>query len=240
MRVGVVIFPGSNCDHDCHHAAQVMGMDAEYIWHATRDISGFDCIILPGGFSYGDYLRAGAVARFSPIMEAVTRFAERGGLVLGICNGFQILLEAGLLPGAMMRNRNLKFICKTIHLRVENAGTPFTGACAPGQVLAVPIAHGEGNYYIDPEGLRELNANKQVVFRYCDPHGAVTDEANPNGSCDNIAGIINREGNVLGMMPHPERCVERVLGGEDGRFVFASLLRRWSRGGGYDAGCALA
>jgi len=194
------------------------------IWHKDTLPAGLDAVVIPGGFSYGDYLRTGAIARFSPVMGGVKEFAQRGGLVIGICNGFQILLEAGLLPGAMLRNRSLHFICKDVYVRVENAATPFTSACTPGQVLKIPIAHAEGNYYTDPVTLAGLQANAQVVFRYCTPNGKVTSDANPNGSLGNIAGIRNAEGNVLGMMPHPERCAEEMLGNEDGRLIFVSML----------------
>lgn len=225
MKIGVLVFPGSNCDHDCQHVLQdVLGQQVEMIWHKETTVSGLDGIIIPGGFSYGDYLRTGAIARFSPVMNAVKGFAENGGLVMGICNGFQILLEAGLLPGAMLRNRSLHFVCKDVHVRVENAATPFTGACQPGQVLTIPVAHAEGNYYTDPVTLAGLQANAQVVFRYCTSEGKVTPEANPNGSLDNIAGIRNAEGNVLGMMPHPERSAEELLGNADGRLVLMSML----------------
>jgi phosphoribosylformylglycinamidine synthase len=224
-RIGVLVFPGSNCDRDCYHAVvEVMGAKAEFVWHKKTSFPLLDAVIIPGGFSYGDYLRTGAIARFSPVMAAVTRYAEAGGLVLGICNGFQILLEAGLLPGAMLRNRALSFICKDIHVRVENATTPFTSRCTPGQVLTLPIAHGEGNYYADSTTLSALNASNQVVFRYCTADGQVTPEANPNGSLDHIAGITNAAGNVLGLMPHPERCAEALLGNEDGRLILLSLL----------------
>jgi phosphoribosylformylglycinamidine synthase len=226
MRFGIVRFPGSNCDDDCYHVVkEVLREEADFIWHKEEALSKrYQCLILPGGFSYGDYLRTGAIARFSPVMRAVERFAEEGGLVLGICNGFQILLEAGLLPGAVVRNRTLQFICKEVHLRVENAETPFTESCRKGEVLRLPIAHGDGNYFADPETLSELESNRQVVFRYCTPEGALTDEANPNGSLSHIAGICNKERNVLGMMPHPERCSEAILGNEDGRKIFASVL----------------
>lgn len=225
MNIGVVVFPGSNCDHDCQHVFQdVLGRTVEMIWHRETALSGLDAVVVPGGFSYGDYLRTGAIARFSPVMAAVKEFAHKGGLVIGICNGFQILLEAGLLPGAMLRNRSLHFICKDVCVRVENAATPFTGACKPGQVLKIPIAHAEGNYYTDPVTLAGLQANAQIVFRYCDAEGKVTPEANPNGSLDNIAGIMNDKGNVLGMMPHPERCAEELLGNEDGRVIFQSMI----------------
>lgn len=222
---GVLVFPGSNCDHDCYHVLwHVLGRKTRFIWHKEEGLDGLDAIVIPGGFSYGDYLRTGAIARFSPIMAAVEKFAAGGGLVLGICNGFQILLEAGLLPGAMLRNRSLKFICRHVHLRVENNGTPFTGLCQNGQVLKIPIAHMDGNYYTDEETLRSLNEKGAVVFRYSDPLGAVDDQSNPNGSLDNIAGIINEKGNVLGMMPHPERCAEEILGSSDGRLIFESMI----------------
>ena len=225
MNIGVLVFPGSNCDHDCEHVFRdVLGQHVEMIWHKETTVSGVDAVVIPGGFSYGDYLRTGAIARFSPVMSAVKDFALSGGLVLGICNGFQILLEAGLLPGAMLRNRSLHFVCKDVYVGVENAATPFTGACKPGQVLKIPVAHAEGNYYTDPVTLAGLQANAQVVFRYCTAEGNVTPEANPNGSLDNIAGIRNAEGNVLGMMPHPERCAEEWLGNEDGRLILASML----------------
>ena len=225
MNIGVLIFPGSNCDHDCEHVFRdVLGQQVHTIWHKETKVSGLDAIVIPGGFSYGDYLRTGAIARFSPVMNAVKEFAQSGGLVLGICNGFQILLEAHLLPGAMLRNRSLHFVCKDVHVRVENAATPFTGACRPGQVLKIPVAHAEGNYYTDPVTLAGLQANAQVVFRYCTTEGKVTPDANPNGSLDNIAGIRNAEGNVLGMMPHPERGAEDLLGNEDGRLILASML----------------
>ena len=225
MKFGVVVFPGSNCDHDAFCAVQTaLGQQAEFLWHQSRDLAGSDVVILPGGFSYGDYLRTGAIARFAPILDAVKEFAASGGLVLGICNGFQILLEAGLLPGAMLRNRDLKFICRFVHIRVENTQTPFTKACRPGQVLRIPIAHMEGNYFADPETLADLENSGQVVFRYCTPVGELSDAANPNGSLHQIAGITNREGNVLGMMPHPERASDALLGSTDGRVIFQSLV----------------
>jgi phosphoribosylformylglycinamidine synthase I len=225
MNFGVIVFPGSNCDHDCLHVlSNVLSQKVQEVWHKETSLDGLDAVILPGGFSYGDYLRTGAIARFSPVMGAVKQFADHGGMVLGICNGFQILLEAGLLPGAMIRNKTLTFICKDVHVRVENAGTPFTGRCESGQVLKLPIAHAEGNYYTDPVTLAALQANAQIVFRYCTPEGKIALEANPNGSLDNIAGIRNAEGNVLGMMPHPERCAEDVLGNDDGRLIFLSML----------------
>ncbi|HSN05543.1 MAG TPA: phosphoribosylformylglycinamidine synthase subunit PurQ [Nitrospira sp.] len=226
MNVGVLVFPGSNCDHDCQHVFQhVLGQSVQMIWHKETSLKGIDLVILPGGFSYGDYLRTGAIARFSPVMGAVKAFAKDGGAVIGICNGFQILLEAGLLPGAMLRNKSLHFICKDVYVRVENAATAFTEACQPGQVLKIPVAHADGNYYTDPVTLAAMQANAQIVFRYCTPDGKVTPEANPNGSLDNIAGIINPEGNVLGMMPHPERCAEDILGNQDGKLIFQSLLK---------------
>jgi phosphoribosylformylglycinamidine synthase I len=225
MNIGVVVFPGSNCDHDCQYVFRdVLGQDVTMVWHKEASLTGLDAVILPGGFSYGDYLRTGAIARFSPVMGAVKTFAAGGGLVLGICNGFQILLEAGLLPGAMLRNESLHFICTDVFVRVENAATPFTGVCKPGQVLKIPIAHADGNYYTDPVTLAGLQANAQIVFRYCTPDGQVTSEANPNGSLDNIAGIRNAAGNVLGLMPHPERCAEAVLGNDDGRLILASMV----------------
>jgi phosphoribosylformylglycinamidine synthase len=225
MRFGIVVFPGTNCDRDCWHVVKaVLNCDVDFVWHEERDVSRFDCIILPGGFSYGDYLRVGAVARFSPVMESVRDFAEKGGLVIGICNGFQILVEAGLLPGALVRNKTIHFLCKFVNLRVENADTPFTNQCEVGQVLRIPIAHNDGRYFCDKETLRRLERNGQIVFRYCTPDGEVTEEANPNGSVGNIAGIVNEKGNVLGMMPHPERASERLLGSEDGLFIWRSIL----------------
>ena len=229
MKFGIVVFPGSNCDHDCYHAVRhVLKEDAEFIWHKEKQISGVDCIILPGGFSYGDYLRTGAIAKFSPVMSAVRDFAEQGGLVMGICNGFQILLESGLLPGAMKRNDSLKFICKDIYLRVENSTTSFTNLLEEGEVLRIPIAHADGNYYADEETLKRLNQNRQVVFRYSDRNGRVDDPSNPNGSSENIAGIINEKGNVLGMMPHPERCAEEILGNTNGRRILKSIVSHFT------------
>ena len=229
MRFGIVVFPGTWSDGDCFHAVEaVLDQEADYLWHQeTPDLSHlYGCVVLPGGFSYGDYLRAGAVARFSPIIASVQRFAARGGLVIGICNGFQVLCEAGLLPGVLIRNSHLEYRCQWVNLRVEHPGTLFTALCKPGQVLRVPISHGEGNYFADPYTLQELEQRGQVVFRYCDPSGEATPEANPNGSVNNIAGIISREGNVLGMMPHPERCCEELLGGTDGRLIFQSIISR--------------
>lgn len=231
MKFGVIVFPGSNCDQDVYYAlGSVLGQPVDYLWHGDTDVAGYDCLVLPGGFSYGDYLRAGAIARFAPIMPAVIDFARSGGLVLGICNGFQILLEAGLLPGAMRRNDCLQFRCQWTYLRVENNATPFTNRFREGQVIRIPIAHGEGNYYADAATLAELEANRQIIFRYCNRDGEVTPAANPNGSVGNIAGIVNREGNILGMMPHPERCAESLLGGTDGRELFASIVDWWQRG----------
>lgn len=225
VRFGVVVFPGSNCDADSYDAIRTFaGADARYLWHKDTDLGGLDCVILPGGFSYGDYLRCGAIARFSPIMNAVKRFADDGGLVIGICNGFQILLEAGMLPGAMHQNEGLKFVCKLVNLRMENNETPFTTGYERGQILKVPIAHHEGNYFIDPAGLAEIEANGQVVVRYCDDAGETTDASNPNGSLGNIAGVCNPERNVFGLMPHPERVCDEIIGGTDGRSVFASII----------------
>lgn len=230
MKFGVLVFPGTWSDGDCFYAIRdIIGEEVGYIWHKETNLSGYDCVIVPGGFSYGDHLRAGAIARFAPIMGAVAEFARRGGLVFGICNGFQILCEAGLLPGALMRNAGLQFRCQWVHLRVENNDTPFTNRFAAGQVIRVPISHGEGNYYAPPDVLADLAANRQIVLRYCDDSGEMTPAANPNGSLANIAGIINREGNVLGMMPHPERCVEALLGGTDGRLFLESLVRAYVR-----------
>lgn len=226
MRVGVIVFPGSNCDHDAYHVARhVFGLETRFIWHKERDLPPVDLVIVPGGFSYGDYLRAGAVARFSLIMDSVVRYAERGGLVLGICNGFQVLCECGLLPGALLRNASVRFACTWVHLRVDNAEVPYTRNAELGQVLRIPIAHGEGNYYAEASELVELERNGQVVFRYTTPAGEVTPDSNPNGSANNIAGIVNRAGNVLGMMPHPERAAEDALGSRDGALVFRSLLQ---------------
>jgi phosphoribosylformylglycinamidine synthase len=224
MKLGVVTFPGSNCDYDCYKAIEE-GLEAEavYLWHKEHDLRGVDAVFLPGGFSYGDYLRAGAIASLSPIMREVAAFAEGGGPVAGICNGFQILCEAGLLPGALIRNRSLKFASRTVHLRVENADTPFTSAYQPGQVLRIPIAHGEGCYIAEPETLARLETEGRVVFRYVDAAGSPTPEANPNGSLNNVAGVVNERGNVLGMMPHPERAVSGLLGSEDGMGFFRSL-----------------
>ncbi len=225
MRFGVLVFPGTWSDVDCFQVLKdVFQEPVEYVWHKERDLSRYDCVILPGGFSYGDYLRVGAIARFSPVMQAVEEFAAQGKLVWGICNGFQVLCEAGLLPGALMRNSHLQFRCQWTHLRVENASTPYTAAMRAGQVLRVPISHGEGLYYADEATLSQLEDGGQVVFRYATPEGEPSPESNPNGSLNNIAGIINQRGNVLGMMPHPERCCEAILGGADGRHIFQSLI----------------
>ncbi|MGE0446109.1 MAG: phosphoribosylformylglycinamidine synthase subunit PurQ [Vicinamibacterales bacterium] len=226
MKFAVIVFPGSNCDHDAYHAAKhVLGQDAEFVWHKEDSLKGADAVILPGGFAHGDYLRTGAIARFSPVMKAVSSFAARGGPVLGICNGFQVLLEAGLLPGAMLRNRSVKFQCEFVHVKVEQTDTPFTAACAPGQVLRIPIAHGEGNYYAEPDVVARLEKNRQVVFRYATAAGEVTDAANPNGSVANIAGLCNETRNVVGLMPHPERACELAVGSADGLVMFESVLK---------------
>ena len=233
MRIGVVTFPGSNCDYDAYAAFRhVLGCPVEFLWHADPDLKDVDCIILPGGFSFGDYLRAGAIARFSPVMKSVIAFAETGGLVWGICNGFQILVEAGLLPGAMRKNASLRFVCDWVHLRVENTSTPFTQSCRPGQILRMPIAHAEGNYYAPDDVLEELERTGRVVLRYVSAAGAPERRANPNGSRNNIAGIVNSQGNVLGMMPHPERAVEQILGSADGLALFESLLGGGMAGSG--------
>ena len=224
MRVAVITFPGSNCDYDCYKAfGEVLGEEAYFVWHRETDLKDPDLVVLPGGFSYGDYLRAGAIARFSPVMEPVIRFATDGGAVLGVCNGFQILCEAGLLPGALVRNRDLKFLGRDIHVRVERTDTMFTSRYRDGQVLRLPIAHGEGNYVAPRDVLARLEADRRVVFRYVDETGGVTEAANPNGSANAIAGIINAEGNVLGLMPHPERVVEAILGGSDGLPLLESI-----------------
>ncbi len=225
MTFGIVVFPGSNCDHDCYDVlGRVLGQDVRFIWHKTTELDGIDAVILPGGFSYGDYLRTGAIAKCSPIMQAVAEFTARGGLVLGICNGFQVLLEMGLLPGAMVRNTSLHFICRDITVRTENTETPFTRRCTSGQVLTIPIAHGQGNYFADDATLAALIEHDQIVFRYASSTGELAPDRNPNGSSDAIAGICNRQRNVLGMMPHPERCAEAILGNEDGRILFASMI----------------
>jgi phosphoribosylformylglycinamidine synthase I len=225
MKFGVVVFPGSNCDHDAFYAiGNVLHKPVEFIWHQSQDLANCDAVILPGGFAHGDYLRTGAIARFSPVMKSVEKFAGTGGMVLGICNGFQILLEAGLLPGAMMRNSGLRYICRHVHIRVEQTDTPFTSAAQRGQILTIPIAHNDGNYTCDEATLADLEKNRQVVFRYTTPAGANDGAGNPNGSMNNIAGICNRERNVAGLMPHPERAVESALGSDDGLVVFKSMV----------------
>ena len=229
MKFGVVVFPGSNCDEDCVHVLkEVLDQEIVSLWHQDTGLRGCDCVVLPGGFSYGDYLRTGAIARFSPIMRTVTSFAKEGGLVLGICNGFQILLEAGLLPGAMLRNRSLRFICRYVTLRVERTDSPFTNRFQPGQVVRMPIAHNEGNYTVDRATLRQVQQRGQALFRYCDADGEPSESANPNGSTDSIAGLCNAAGNVMGLMPHPERASEPELGSIDGRLVFESMIEALS------------
>jgi len=225
MKFGVVVFPGSNCDYDTYHVLNnVIGVPTDFIWHKDTVLSDYDLIVLPGGFSYGDYLRSGAIARFSPVMNAVKEYSEKGGLVLGICNGFQVLLESGLLKGAMLRNKNLHFICKHVYIKVKNSNTPFTNSLKEEQVLRVPIAHADGNYFASKEDLRSIKDNNQIVFQYSDKNGDINDSVNPNGSLLNIAGIINENGNILGMMPHPERASEEILSSTDGKFIFESIL----------------
>ena len=226
MKFGVIVFPGSNCDHDAYHVlSKHVGQPVDFVWHKQTDLSEYDAVVVPGGFSYGDYLRAGALAKFSPVMKAVKDFAASGKFVFGVCNGFQILCEAGLLPGALMRNKDLHFICRHINVRVENGATPYTSELKAGEVLSIPIAHAEGNYVCDDETYAELENNNQIIFRYCNENGEVVDGANPNGSRSNIAGICNTKGNVLGMMPHPERACEELLGSNDGRDIFRSLTK---------------
>jgi phosphoribosylformylglycinamidine synthase len=230
MKFGVVVFPGSNCDHDAWYAlGRVLHQPVEFLWHQSEEINGFDAILLPGGFSFGDYLRTGAIARFSPVMRAVKKFARAGGLVLGVCNGFQILCEAGLLPGVLQRNAGLRFVCRQVHVRVEMTDTPFTASAKSGQVLQMPIAHGDGNYFCDPATLADLEHNHQIVFRYTTPDGRGDAAANPNGSLANIAGVCNLERNVLGLMPHPERAVEAALGSADGLVILRSLIESLTR-----------
>ncbi len=233
MKFAIVVFPGSNCDHDAHHAAKhVLGQDAEFVWHKEASLGGADVVILPGGFAHGDYLRTGAIARFSPVMQSVKAFADAGGPVIGVCNGFQILLEAGLLPGAMLRNSGLKFICEHVSIRVEQTDTPFTAACRPGQVLRIPINHGEGNYFAPDDVLDRLERERRVIFRYVDAAtGEPTSAANPNGAARNIAGICSERRNVVGMMPHPERACEPMLGSADGLVLFESVVRALSATG---------
>lgn len=228
LSFGVIVFPGSNCDHDAYHVTKhVCQQDARFIWHKETKLGDVDVVIVPGGFSYGDYLRAGAIARFSPIMQDVIRFANDGGLVLGVCNGFQVLCESGLLPGALSRNASLRFSSKSVLLRTENTNTPFTNQLSPGQLVEIPVAHGEGNYYASEAVLDELEAEDRIVFRYADADGNLTEAANPNGSIRNIAGIINQGRNVLGMMPHPERCAEPTLGSSDGLYIFQSIIEHF-------------
>jgi len=237
MTFAVVVFPGSNCDHDAYHAVKhVLGQDAALVWHKDASLAGADAVILPGGFAHGDYLRTGAIARFSPIMREVTRFAAAGGPVLGICNGFQVLLESGLLPGAMLRNRGLHFRCEHVHVRVERTDTPFTRACRPGDVLRIPIAHGEGNYFADPDVVDRLEQNGQVVFRYVNAAGEATDDANPNGSIHGIAGICSEARNVVGLMPHPERACELAVGSADGLVLFESAVQAVTQAPGVASG----
>jgi phosphoribosylformylglycinamidine synthase subunit PurQ / glutaminase len=225
MKFGVLIFPGSNCDHDAYWTIQeVAKQPVTFLWHDSHDLQGCDAIIVPGGFAFGDYLRTGAIAKFSPVMDSVKKFAASGGLVLGICNGFQILCEAGLLPGALMRNVGLKYVCKPVQVRVESSDTPFTSGCREGDILTIPIGHMEGNYFCDAATLADLRNDRRIVFRYCNPEGQITADSNPNGSLDNIAGICNAGRNVLGMMPHPERFSETTLGGTDGFKIFESLV----------------
>ncbi len=225
MRFGILVFPGTWSDTDCYHVVKgVLGQEAEYVWHKEDSLAGYDCVILPGGFSYGDYLRAGAMARFSPVMESLNRFADSGRPVIGICNGFQILCEAGLLPGALLTNQHLEYRCQWTNLRAERADTCFTSRCSQARVLHVPVSHGEGNYFADRATLDMLERQERVLFRYCDPQGEVTEAANPNGSARNIAGIMNEAGNVLGMMPHPERSCEDILGSTDGNLIFQSII----------------
>ena len=225
MKASVVVFPGSNCDQDCWHVLNdVLKTKVQYVWHKETNLPDVDLVVLPGGFSYGDYLRCGAIARFSPVMNAVVRYVKAGGLVIGICNGFQVLLEAGILPGAMLRNRSLRFVCKHVYLRTENNKTPFTNRLSQHELLSIPIAHGEGNYFCDENTLEDLEQNHRIAFRYASEEGKLADEFNPNGSLSHIAGIINEKGNVLGMMPHPERASESILGGADGRKIWESIL----------------
>ena len=229
MRFGIVVFPGTWSDGDCYHVTKsVLGQNSRYIWHTDTDLSDIDCVVLPGGFSYGDYLRTGSIARFSPVMNELHRFVDESRLVIGICNGFQILCESGMLPGALIRNNCVQFRCEWVNLRVEDSTNNFVSQCETGQVLKVPISHGEGNYYADQETINAMMDNNQIVFRYCDEFGEVTEESNPNGSFNNIAGIINKNRNVLGMMPHPERCCETELGGKDGLYIFESIMKNFS------------
>ncbi|OFW56772.1 MAG: phosphoribosylformylglycinamidine synthase I [Candidatus Solincola sediminis] len=228
MKFGVVVFPGSNCEADCHHViGEVLEEDVQYIWHQETDVSSYDCLILPGGFSYGDYLRCGAIARFSPVMETIANYAREGGLVIGICNGFQILLEAGLLPGATLKNTSLRFICRFVNLRVENDSTPWSNQGQAGQVLRIPIAHNEGNYIVGKDIYNRMVDEGRIVLRYCDKLGEVTPDANPNGAMDNIAGVCNEGFNVFGLMPHPERASEEILGSTDGLVIWESIMAHY-------------
>tara|TARA_Y100001934_G_scaffold112192_1_gene137259 strand:+ start:1172 stop:1864 length:693 start_codon:yes stop_codon:yes gene_type:complete len=230
MKFGVSVFPGTWSDVDCYSVIEdVLGHDVDYVWHKETDLDRYDCVIIPGGFSYGDYLRCGSIASLSPIVSSIKKFAARGGLVIGICNGFQILCESGLLPGALIRNSHLQFRCQWVNLRIETEDSPFTRNADEGQVIQVPISHGEGNYYADEHTLEKLEDNGQVLFRYCDESGDITTESNPNGSLNNIAGIANENGNVLGMMPHPERCCDEILGGVDGKLIFNSIIKSTER-----------
>ena len=225
MKFGVIVFPGAYCDRDCYYAVKtVTGKPVEFIWHQETSLDGFDALILPGGFSYGDYLRVGAIAKFSPVMRSVKEFATKGGLVIGICNGFQVLTESGLLPGALLKNAGSRYVCRYLHIRTETSATPFTSGIEKGQLLHIPIGHGDGNYHADQDTLRRLEDNDQVAFRYVDAQGEPTGEANPNGSARNIAGIVNQRRNVLGMMPHPDRSFESILGSEDGCLIFESMV----------------
>jgi phosphoribosylformylglycinamidine synthase len=229
VKFGIVVFPGSNCDHDAQYVAgHIMKQEAKFVWHKESSLGEVDVVILPGGFAYGDYLRCGAIARFSPIMKDVVEFAAKGGLVLGICNGFQVLTEVGLLPGALLRNSSLKFACKYVHIRVENSSTRFTSACTEGDVLEIPIAHGDGNYFAEDDTARRLVDNNQIVFKYCNPEGGITEDSNPNGSMLNIAGIVNESGNVLGLMPHPERAADPSLRHTDGQKMFNSIIQSFT------------
>jgi phosphoribosylformylglycinamidine synthase len=233
MKFAVIVFPGSNCDHDAYHAAKhVLGAEAEFVWHKETSLKGADAVVLPGGFAHGDYLRTGAIARFSPVMTEVNKFAAAGGPVLGICNGFQVLTEAGLLPGALLRNRSVKFQCEQVHVRVEQTDTPFTLGAREGQLLRLPIAHGEGNFYAEPDVLERIEKNRQVIFRYANAAGDVTPESNPTGSLNNIAGLCNETRNVVGLMPHPERACELALGSSDGLVVLESVMKAVKTGSG--------
>ena len=225
MKFGIVVFPGSNCEHDCYHVVKhVLRQDASFLWHKEKTLARSECVILPGGFAHGDYLRCGAMAKFSPIMESVTRFASEGGPVVGICNGFQILAEAGLLPGALIRNRTLHYLCQDVYLRADSNASPFTRKIPHGKVLKMPIGHGEGCYYADAKTLSRLEVEGRIAFRYCDAKGNLDEESNPNGSLKSIAGVLNERGNVLGLMPHPDRCAEAILGYDDGRILFESVI----------------